>query len=177
MALSHCTLSRNNVAVAKATAPPPANPFQLKKKFGGGKSQKKAKGAAGGARPAPLDRRRGSELAFCAKMGSSFGIQSHQNGTFRDLVARQGGFFSGGAQRLPVRFQGGDKKLPCLRHGSFCFGRQLSTRSASSHRGMSCIIVSATQFNRKRLYFLAQIAVLEQFGLFRIVLHQDGFLS
>ena len=30
---------------------PPADPFSAKKKFGGGKSQKKAKGAAGGARP------------------------------------------------------------------------------------------------------------------------------
>ena len=29
---------------------PPDTPFQLKNKFGGGKSQKKAKGAAGGVR-------------------------------------------------------------------------------------------------------------------------------
>ena len=125
-------------------------------------------------------RRRGSDLCFlvfCAKIGLSCGIHSHQNRTWIGISGALRRFFSGGAQRLPVRFQGGDKKLPCLRHGSFCFGRQLPTRSASPHCGVSCIIVSATQFDRKRLYFLAQIAVLEQFGLFRIVLHQGGFLS
>ena len=119
----------------------------------------------------------GLSLGIFSEIGSDFGVKSHQIGTISEIAAHWGGFFSGGAQRLPAVFQGGDKKLPCLRHGSFCFGRQLPTRSASSHRGISCIIVSATQFNRKRLYFLAQIAVLEQFGLFRIVLHQGGFLS
>ena len=121
-------------------------------------------------------RRRGS-LTVPLELGSRESVKLYQIGTNSEIAAHSGGFFSGGAQRLPVQFQGGDKKLPCLRHGSFCFGRQLPTRSASSHRGISCIIVSATQFNRKRLYFLAQIAVLEQFGLFRIVLHQGGFLS
>ena len=72
--------------------------------------------------------------AILLKIGSNLVVKLHQNGTFRDLVARQGGFFSGGAQRLPAVFLGGDKKLPCLRHGSFCFGRQLPTRSALRSR-------------------------------------------
>ena len=46
-------------------------PFQLKKKFGGGKSQKKAKGAAGGARPPLGGQAARLRLHFCAKMGSS----------------------------------------------------------------------------------------------------------
>ena len=47
---------------------PPANPFSAKKKkFGGGKSQKKAKGAAGGARaglPAQAARLTHSQLRW-----------------------------------------------------------------------------------------------------------------
>ena len=61
-----------------AVGEPPANPFSAKKKFGGGKSQKKAKGAAGRARPPTANRRRGSELAFCSKMGSSERVKSLQ---------------------------------------------------------------------------------------------------
>ena len=53
-------------------------------------------------------------------MGSDFSVKSHQIGTNSETVALSGGFFGGGAQRLPAVFQGGDKKLPCLRHGSFC---------------------------------------------------------
>ena len=96
-------------------------PFQLKKKFGGGESQKKAKGAAGGARPAPLDRRRGSELVLASEIGSDFSVKSHQIGTISEIAALWGGFFSGGAQRLPAVLQGGDKKLPCLAAWFFLF--------------------------------------------------------
>ena len=41
---------RSLLAVGRVYNFPPDTPFQLKNKFGGGKSQKKAKGAAGGAR-------------------------------------------------------------------------------------------------------------------------------
>ena len=48
-------------------------PFQLKKKFGGGKSQKNAKGAAGGARPP--SRRTGSTAQIIDFFGNGFGFQ------------------------------------------------------------------------------------------------------
>ena len=81
----------------RATTPPPATPFSTKKRNSAGGESQKAKGATGGARPALLDRRRGSELGFCAKMGSSEFKKSLQNGFFRDWVALTGGFFGGGA--------------------------------------------------------------------------------
>ena len=52
-------------------------PFQLKKKFGG-KSQKKAKGAAGGARPPLGGQAARLRLHFCAKMGSSEIVKIYQ---------------------------------------------------------------------------------------------------
>ena len=64
--------------------------------FGGGKSQKKAKGAAGGARPSPLDRRRDSELVLDSEIGSDFSVKSHQIGIKTETVALSGGFFGGG---------------------------------------------------------------------------------
>ena len=92
----------------KATTPPPANPFSAKKRnSAGGNLRKKAKGAAGEARPAPLDRRRGSELVFCAKMGSSEFVKSDQFGKIPGIVARMGDFFFGSAQRIPKGFLGG----------------------------------------------------------------------
>ena len=58
--------------------------------------------------------------AVLLKIGSDFGVKSHQISTNSETVALSGGFFGGGAQRLPAVFLGGDKKLPRLRHGSFC---------------------------------------------------------
>ena len=86
-------------------------PFQLKKKFGGGKSQKKAKGWLVGRVRACPHSRRGSELAALAEMGSDFGVKSHQIGTNSETVALSGGFFAGSAQRRPAVFLGGVKKL------------------------------------------------------------------
>ena len=54
----------------------------------------------------------GASLALRAKIGSSFGIQSHQIGTKTEIVAREGGFFFGRAERRPDVFLGGMKKLP-----------------------------------------------------------------
>ena len=58
--------------------------------------------------------------AVLLKIGSDFSVKSHQIGTISEIAALWGGFFSGGAERLPAVFQGGDKKLPRLWHGSFC---------------------------------------------------------
>ena len=79
--------------------------------------------------------------AVLLKIGSDFSVKSHQIGTISEIAALWGGFFSGGAQRLPAVFQGGDKKLPCLRHGSFC-GR----RCRHAPRPQRDILVSGKQF-------------------------------
>ena len=47
------------------------------------------------------DRRRGSELAFCAKIGSSGVVKLYQNRTFRGIVARMGDFFLRFAEQNP----------------------------------------------------------------------------
>ena len=49
-------------------------------------------------------------LAFGCEMGSDFGVKSHQNSIFTEITALWGGFFSGGAQRLPAvrRGEGGN---------------------------------------------------------------------
>ena len=62
-------------------------------KFGGGKSQKKAKVAAGGARAGLPAQAARLKLALRAKISSSFGIQSHHFGTNYKTVALLGGFF------------------------------------------------------------------------------------
>ena len=62
----------------------------------------------------------GLSLGIFSEIGSDFGVKSHQIGTKTETVALSGGFFGGGAERLPAVFLGGGKKLPCLRHGSFC---------------------------------------------------------
>ncbi len=62
----------------------------------------------------------GLSLGIFSEIGSDVGVKSHQIGTNTDTVALSGGFFGGGAERLPAVFQGGDKKLPRLRRGSFC---------------------------------------------------------
>ena len=81
-------------------------------------------------------------LAFGCEMGSDFGVKSHQNSIFTEIAALWGGFFSGGAQRLPAVFLGGVGKLPCLRHGLFVdVGR--SRRAPRSLLGD--IMVSAIQ--------------------------------
>ena len=56
---------------------------------------------------------------WCGKIGSSEDKNSLQIRIFYGKVARKGGFFGGGAQRQPRVFQGGDLRLPCLRHGFF----------------------------------------------------------
>jgi hypothetical protein len=62
----------------------------------------------------------GLSLGIFSEIGSDFGVKSHQIGIKTETVALSGGFFGGGAERLPAVFQGGDKKLPRLRRGSFC---------------------------------------------------------
>ena len=57
------------------------------------------------------DRRRGSEFALIREIGSDFGVKSHQFGTKTETVALSGGFFGGGAERLPAVFLGGGEKL------------------------------------------------------------------
>ena len=60
--------------------------------------------------------------AILLEIGSSFVVYSHQERTIFGEVAHSGGFFAGGAQRLPVGFQGGDLKLPPRQVGVlFCF--------------------------------------------------------
>jgi hypothetical protein len=53
----------------------------------------------------------GLSLGIISEIGSDFSVKSHQNSTISEIAALWGGFFSGGAQRLPVRFQGGIGKL------------------------------------------------------------------
>ena len=56
------------------------------------------------------------------EIGSDLVVKSHQKRTISEITARMGGFFAGGAQRLPVGFQGGDLKLPPRQVGVlFCF--------------------------------------------------------
>ena len=102
----------NTAKVAKATAPPPANPFSAKKRnSAGGNLRKRQRGRLVGRVRLSADRRRGSEFALIREIGSDFGVKSHQIGIKAETVALSGGFFGGGAQRLPAVFQGGDKKL------------------------------------------------------------------
>ena len=58
-------------------------------------------GACGLARP-----RRGS-LTVPLELGSRESVKLHQNGRITEIAAHSGGFFSGGAQRLPGVFLGG----------------------------------------------------------------------
>ena len=76
------------------------HPLPNPKNHGGGKLQKICKGFSGGARPpyGGQAARLSSELAFCAKMGSSEREKSLHNGFFCNLVALKGGLLRGGAQ-------------------------------------------------------------------------------
>ena len=51
-------------------------------------------------------RRRGS-LTVPLELGSRESVKLHQNGRITEIAAHSGGFFSGGAQRLPAVFLGG----------------------------------------------------------------------
>ncbi len=51
-------------------------------------------------------RRRGS-LTVPLELGSRESVKLHQNGRITEIAAHSGGFFSGGAQRLPGVFLGG----------------------------------------------------------------------
>ena len=44
----------------------------------------------------------GLSLGIFSEIGSDFGVKSHQIGTISEIAAHWGGFFSGGAQRLPA---------------------------------------------------------------------------
>ena len=70
----------------------------------------------------------GASLALRAKIGSSFGIQSHQIGTKTEIVAREGGFFFGRAERRPDVFLGGMKKLPRINARIFVLSSAWPTR-------------------------------------------------
>ena len=48
----------------------------------------------------------GACLALRAKMGSSGFVKSHQESIFSEIVAREGGFFFGCAERKPDVFRG-----------------------------------------------------------------------
>ena len=82
--------------------------FQILKNLGGG-NQKICKGffwrgAAGVSRPLGGA---AHSLAAALEFGSRKSVKLHQNGTFREIAALWGGFFSGGAQRQPAVFLGG----------------------------------------------------------------------
>jgi hypothetical protein len=62
-----------------AVGEPPTNPFSAKKENWRGKSQKKAKGVAGGALAGRYTPAGGAaQIAILAEMGSDFGVKSHQ---------------------------------------------------------------------------------------------------
>ena len=69
--------------------------YHFQKNHGGGNYKKYAKGFLVGARPPTADRRRGSELRFLLKMGSSFVVKILHKQTFCNLVDRKGGFLRG----------------------------------------------------------------------------------
>jgi len=105
---------------------PPETPFTTKKEIRRGEiSKNKAKGFSGGANGRVRPQALGLSLhgsAILLEIGSSFVVYSHQERTIFGEVAHSGGFFAGGAQRLPVGFQGGDLKLPPRQVGVlFCF--------------------------------------------------------
>ena len=58
--------------------------------------------------------------AVSLEISSDLVVKSHQKRTISEITARMGGFFAGGAQRLPVGFQGGDLKLPPRQVGVLC---------------------------------------------------------
>ena len=87
------------------------HPFQLKRNLGGGNSKNKAKGFSGGASAGLPAQTLGLSLhgsAVLLKIGSDLVVKSHQKRTISEITARMGGFFAGGAQRLPAGFQGGE---------------------------------------------------------------------
>ena len=102
---------------------PTETAFSTKKEKSGGGNLKNAKAFSGGAQRADLPaRRRGLASHLALEIGSNFVVKSHQEATIFGKVAHSGGFFAGGAQRLPVGFQGGDLKLPPRQVGVlFCF--------------------------------------------------------
>ena len=88
-------------------AHPSANPFSAKKEIRRGKSQKKAKGAAGGARAGLPALGAAYLLAAALEFGSRKSVKLHHFGKRTEIAALWGGFFSGGAQRQPAVFLGG----------------------------------------------------------------------
>ena len=112
--------------VAKATRHHQKTPFTTKKEIRRGEiSKNKAKGFSGGASAGLPAQALGLSLhgsAILLEISSDLVVKSHQIGTNTEIAALWGGFFSGGAQRLPVGFQGGDLKLPPRQVGVlFCF--------------------------------------------------------
>ena len=70
----------------------------------------------------------GASSALRAKIGSSFGIQSHHDGTAVRIFARPGDFLVGRAERRPDVFLGGMKKLPCINARIFVLSSAWPTR-------------------------------------------------
>ena len=110
----------------KATRHHQKTPFTTKKEISaGGNSKNKAKGFSGGASAGLPAQALGLSLhgsAILLKIGSDLVVKSHQKRTISEITARMGGFFAGGAQRLPVGFQGGNLKSPPRQVGVlFCF--------------------------------------------------------
>ena len=98
----------------------------------------------------------------CGKIGSSESKKSLHFGQNSNLVAQSGGLLRGGAQRQPRVFQGGDLRLPCLRHG-FCLLRRQSRHAL--RRPLRDIMINGIQINRQNFYYLiTQIAVSHNSG-------------
>jgi hypothetical protein len=161
---------------ALSDTPPPENTlFSFKKEIRRGGNKKIRQrvflvGRAGVTRP------QASGLSFRGFLGNRFGFRrkiapnQHNFGNCRPF----GRFFRLRRVAPASGFSGGRLEIAMPAAWFFLL---VGKRRHAPRPLLDGIMVSATQFNRKRLYFLAQIAVLEQFGLFRIVLHQGGFLS
>ena len=77
-------------------------PFQLKKEIRRGEISEKGKGGGWWGASAYGGQAARLRLAFACEMGSDFSVKSHQTRIFSGIAAHWGGFFSGGAQRLPA---------------------------------------------------------------------------
>ena len=81
---------------------PPVAPFSAKKEIRRGEISEKSKGGGWWGASAHGGQAAWLRLRIFSEMGSDFGVKSHQNSIFTEIAALWGGFFSGGAQRLPA---------------------------------------------------------------------------
>ena len=123
---SYCKYAISAKSLKSDTPPPENTLYNQKRNLGGGKFQKiRQRVFSGGASAGLPAQALGLSLhdsAVLLEIGSDLVVKSHQKRTISEITARMGGFFAGGAQRLPVGFQGGDLKLPPRQVGVlFCF--------------------------------------------------------